>query len=61
MIYLRNLNNGTVDEHKERDTKTVNAILDTGMWERVQGRKDMTPYSVPIKAVKKATKKSKKK
>ena len=57
MIYLRSLNSGIVDEFKERDTKTVNHILDTGMWERVQSRKDMTPYSVPKKATKKTTKK----
>jgi len=59
MIHLRNLNSGIVDEFKERDIKTINNILATGMWERVQGRKDITPYSKPKpKAKKKKTKKN---
>ena len=44
MIYLRNFNSGQVDGYKERDEKTINDMLHTGMWERVQDRKDMTPY-----------------
>ena len=56
MVYLKNLN-GQVREIKDRDTKTVDSMVDSGRWMRVQGRKDSTPYSVPKKATKKTTKK----
>ena len=56
MIYLKNLNS-QVREFKDRDTKTINAMVDSGRWLRIQDRKDMTPYSAPKKATKKKTKK----
>ena len=56
MIYLKNLN-GQVRECKDNDTKTVDAMLDSDRWVRVQGRKDITPYSAPKKATKKKSKK----
>ena len=59
MIYLKNLN-GQVKEYKEHDIKTVNSLLDSGRWARVQGRKDLTPYSKPKPKPKKTKAKSKK-
>ena len=56
MIYLKNLNS-QVKEFKDRDTKTVDAMVDSGRWTRVLGLKDMTPYSAPKKATKKKSKK----
>ena len=56
MIYLKNLN-GQVAEYKDRDTKTVDSLIGSGRWARIQDRKDMTPYSAPKKASKKAKKK----
>ena len=56
MIYLKNLNS-QVRELKETDMRTVDSMVDSGRWMRVQGRKDSTPYSVPKKATKKTTKK----
>ena len=58
MIYLKNLNN-QVKEFKDSDTGTVDAMMDSGRWARVSGRKDFTPYTEPKAA--KTTKKSKKK
>ena len=55
MIYLKNLN-GIVKEFKDGDTETVNAMLGSGRWERIEGRKDWTPYTA---SKKKTTKKSK--
>ena len=59
MIYLKNLNS-QVKEYKETDTKTVEALLDSGRWERVKGLKDSSPYAVAKKSVKKASKKKSK-
>ena len=52
MVYLKNLN-GQVTEIKDRDTRTVDSMVDSGRWIRVQSRKDTTPYSTPKKATKK--------
>ena len=57
MIYLKNLNS-QVKEYKDSDTETVAALLDSGRWERITGRKDWTPYVAP-KSSKEASKKSK--
>ena len=59
MIYLKNLNS-QVKEYKETDTKTVEALLDSGRWERVKGLKDSSPCVVAKKSVKKASKKKSK-
>ena len=59
MIYLKNLNS-QVKEYKETDTKTVEALLDSGRWERVKGLKDSSPYSVAKQSTKKASKKKSK-
>ena len=56
MIYLKNLN-GQVKEMKDRDTRTIDSMVDSGRWARVKGLKDSTPYSSPKKATKKTTKK----
>ena len=57
MVYLKNLN-GQVKEMKDRDARTIDSMVDSGRWVRVQGRKDSTPYSAPKKATKKSTKKN---
>ena len=56
MIYLKNLNS-QVKEFKDRDTRTVDSMVDSGRWTRVSGLKDMTPYSAPKKTAKKKSKK----
>ena len=56
MIYLKNLN-GQIKEMKDRDARTIDSMVDSGRWVRVQGRKDSTPYSAPKKTAKKTTKK----
>ena len=56
MIYLKNLNS-QVRELKDNETRTVDAMVDSGRWTRVSGLKDWTPYSLPKKATKKAKKK----
>ena len=56
MIYLKNLNS-QVKEFKDRDTTTVDEMVDSGRWTRVSGLKDMTPYSAPKKTAKKKSKK----
>ena len=53
MIYLKNLN-GAVKEFKDGDTETVNAMLDSGRWERIAGRKDWSPYVEKKKSTKKS-------
>ena len=60
MVYLKNLNS-QVKEFKDNDTKTVDEMVDSGRWTRVQGLKDWTPYSAPKKTAKKTDKKPKKK
>ena len=58
MIYLKAKRSGQVKEYKDGNTETVESLLGTGNWLRVQGRKNPTPYSAP-KSSKKASKKSK--
>jgi hypothetical protein len=53
MIYLKGKNSGQVREYKDGDTSTVDDLLGTGNWVRVQGRKDTTIYSAPKKSKKK--------
>ena len=57
MIWLKDLNN-MVRSYKDGDTKTVNALLKTGRWIRVNDKKDLTPY-VEKKITKKKSAKSK--
>ena len=59
MIYLKNLN-GQVKGYKDTDTKTVEALLDSGRWEKVKGLKDLSPYVVAKQSTKKASKKKSK-
>ena len=54
MIYLKNLNS-QVKEYKDTDTETVAALLDSGRWKRVQGRRDLSDYVAPKKATKKSS------
>ena len=56
MIYLKAVN-GQVKTYKDHDMKTIESLLTTGKWARVEGLKDVTPYSNPKAAKKKATKK----
>ena len=53
MIYLKNLNS-QVREFKDHDMKTVNSLIDSGRWTRINGLKDWTPYSPPKKSKKKS-------
>ena len=57
MIYLMN-NIGQVKSYKEHQEKTIKSLLDSGRWKRVNGRKDRSLYSEPVK---KTTKKTAKK
>ena len=54
MIYLKNLN-GAVREYKDHDTSTVDALVRSGRWERISGRKDWTLFKKAT--TKKTTKK----
>ena len=54
MIYLKNLN-GAVKEFKDYDTLTVDALVGSGRWGKISGRKDWTPFKTSAK--KKTTKK----
>ena len=56
MIYLKNFAR-QVREYKDTDTKKVDELLSSGRWTRVNGAKDLTPYTAPKKAAKKTTKK----
>ena len=60
MIYLKNLN-GQIKEMKDRDARTIDSMVDSGRWVRVQGLKDTTPYAEPKKWYKTKKKKSTKK
>jgi|TARA_Y100001973_G_C5136462_1_gene300600 hypothetical protein len=53
MIYLKAKNSGQVKECKDGDMSTVEDLLSTGNWIRVQGRKDPSAYSPPKKSSKK--------
>ena len=57
MIYLKAKKFGQIKEYKDSNP-TVQDLLSTGNWLRVQGRKDPTPYKT---ATKKTTKKTTKK
>jgi len=56
MVYLKAKDGGQVKEYKDGDVSTVEDLLSTGNWVRVQGRKDSTSYSTPKKASKKKSK-----
>jgi len=56
MIYLKAVN-GQVKTYKDHDVKTIESLLATGKWVRVEGLKDVAPYSNPKTAKKKAAKK----
>ena len=56
MVYLKHLN-GQVKQYKDSETKTVNYLLSLGIWKRVKGLKDVTPYSKSKTAKKKTGKK----
>tara|TARA_R100000152_G_C6617435_1_gene69282 strand:- start:234 stop:410 length:177 start_codon:yes stop_codon:yes gene_type:complete len=56
-VYLKNIN-GEVRDFKNIDEKSLKNLLDSNEWVRVNGRKDITPYTeVKKKAKKKAKKK----
>ena len=56
MIYLKGKMNGQFKEYKDGDTSTVEDLLSTGNWVRVQGRRDSSDYVAPKKKTKKASK-----
>jgi len=58
-IWLKDLNNN-IRQYKANDTKTIDALISSGRWTQVQGRRNLSPYVEP-KVAKKATKKSSKK
>ena len=58
MIYLKDLSNN-IREFKDGDSKTVNAMIDSGRWVKCAGRKDLNDYVKPKKAAKKKSEKTK--
>tara|TARA_R100000781_G_scaffold21495_1_gene16147 strand:+ start:6940 stop:7140 length:201 start_codon:yes stop_codon:yes gene_type:complete len=52
MIYLKNIG-GNIAVLKDSDTKEAKNLVESGLWHRVNGRKDFSPYSEPKKASKK--------
>lgn len=59
-IWLKDLNNN-VKQYKENDKKTIDALISSGRWTKIQGRKNLSPYAEVKKTIKKKTKKSSKK
>ena len=54
--YLKNVS-GEVRDFKNIDEKSLRNLLDSSEWTRVNGLKDMTPYTAPNKKAKKKAKK----
>ena len=61
MIYLKKISvnnpsgvNSQIKEYKDSDVKTIEFLLSTGQWERVQGLKNPKTYSAPKKSKKKS-------
>ena len=52
MIYLKNIG-GNIATLKDSETKEAKNLIESGLWSRVNGRKDFSPYSEPKKASKK--------
>ena len=52
MIYLKNIG-GNIAVLKDSDTKDAKNLVESGLWSRVNGRKDFSSYSEPKKASKK--------
>ena len=59
-IWLKDLNNN-VKQYKESDKKTIDALISSGRWTQVEGRRNLSPYTKTKKTDKKKTKKSSKK
>ena len=55
-VYLKN-RSGVVTDFKNLDGKSLRNLLDSSEWTRVNGLKDMTPYTAPNKKAKKKAKK----
>tara|TARA_R100000664_G_C2682252_1_gene89752 strand:- start:72 stop:260 length:189 start_codon:yes stop_codon:yes gene_type:complete len=61
MIYLKKISvnnpsgdNCQIKEYKDDDVKTIEFLLSTGQWERVEGLKSPKAYSAPKKSKKKS-------
>ena len=59
-VWLKDLNNN-IKQYKESDKKTIDALISSGRYIQVQGRRDLSPYVEIKKIHKKKTKKSSKK
>ena len=55
-VYLKN-RSGVVTDFKNLDGKSLRNLLDSSEWTRVNGLKDMTPYTAPKAKAKKKKKK----
>ena len=55
-VYLKN-RSGVVTDFKNLDGKSLRNLLDSSEWTRVNGLKDITPYTAPNKKAKKKAKK----
>ena len=55
-VYLKN-RSGVVTDFKNIDDKSLNNLLESSEWTRINGLKDMTPYVEPKKKVEKKAKK----
>jgi hypothetical protein len=59
-VWLKDLNNN-VKQYKESDKKTIDALISSGRWTQVEGRRNLSPCTKAKKTDKKKTKKSSKK
>ena len=48
MIYLKNIG-GNIAVLKDSDTKDAKNLIESGLWYRVNSRKDLTPFTNPKK------------
>ena len=55
-VYLKNIS-GEVRDFKNIDEKSLRNLLDSSEWTRINGLKDMSPYTTPKKKAKKKAKK----
>ena len=59
-VWLKDLNNN-VRQYKENDTNTINALIASGRWIKIKGRRDLSDYIDSKKVTKKPSKKAAKK
>ena len=51
-VWLKDLNNN-VKQYKESDKKTIDALISSGRWTQVEGRRNLSPYTKTKKTDKK--------